>query len=78
MNCELIRERDDTQETVTELWHCRPEAETIVVLCFDAKRRLNRSNAHLACDVRTLAQNAIHELRSKCVTRHGGMLTGRD
>jgi hypothetical protein len=68
MNRELISERDNTQEPPAELWHCRPEAVTIVLLRFEAQRRLDGADTHLACDIRSLEQHPPLEVWREAVS----------
>jgi hypothetical protein len=57
VNREFIREGNDPQEAITELWHGSPEPESIVLLRFDTKGRLDDPDAHLPSEIGQFPDN---------------------
>ena len=68
---ELIRERDDSQETSVQLRDSAPKTKAVVLLWLDAERGLDDANAHLAREIRPLSENTALEIPGERVIRHG-------
>jgi hypothetical protein len=67
---EFIGKRDNSQEATLQFVDFAPKPITILFLWLNTNGRFDDLNAHLLCQVWSLPQNLIFEIRSEFVIRH--------
>jgi hypothetical protein len=70
VNRHLVLQRDDPKEATVEFGNLSPKSVTIVFLRLAAERMLDRSNAPLLLEVRSLTEYFLLEVVGEPVLRH--------